>query len=529
MTTKARKPKKVEALAKQTAPTDVGDGGPRFVFLPQRTSGVRVTEESAMTLGAVWACVRVIAESLASLPSPVMRKRPDGGRDVQYLNPIHWLLNTESNPETPAFQWKETLIAHALTWGNGYSEIEKDQAGRVVWSWQITPDRVEVVRYKGRILYDVANPREANTVLEADEMFHLRGLGFDGLVGYPVIRMASRAIGLGMAAEEAGSGFFGNDSTPGGILKHPGKLSDQARENIEKGWQKKHGGPGNRRTVAILEENMDWVATGLPPEDAQLVQQMQLTPSSICRWFRVPPHKIADLSRSTNNNIEHQSIEFVTDCLLPWARRLESEADVKFFGRTQRGTLFTRVNFNGLLRGDVSARGQFYKDMVDRAVFSVNDVLELEDRNPIGPDGDKRFVPLNMTTLEKAGEEPPPGAMAPPAEEPPPEKAKMARLEVAGVEVLRDAVRRVLGREAANKHLAGDERTAWAVKQRAYSINAISPPARVLAELYASDAETATRVAVNLFLDSHAVEPLSDADAATAKLHKYITAASAAA
>lgn len=388
-----------------------------IVFRAQ--GGVRVDEFNAMTLGAVFACVRVIAETIAGLPWQEFKQA--GSNRVRMENdPVDWLLDTQANPETPAFQFRETLVAHALTWGNGYAEIERDGAGRPLWLWQITPDRVSVERDdNGRIVYCVNNGHGSEpTYLPAADVYHLRGLGFDGLVGYSVIAFAARSIGVGIGVDQASGSFFENDSTPGGILSHPNRLSPEGQNNLRESWQKTHGGAKNQRKVAILEEGMTWTQTGIPPKDSQMIEARQITPAEICRWFRVPPHKIADLARATFSNIEQQSIEFVSDTLMPWIRRLETEANIKLFGRTNRGRMFTRINVNGLLRGDSASRSAFYNSLLDRGVFCINNVLSLEDLNEIGPDGDKRFVPLNMQLLENAGEEPPPG-MAPAA---PPDK-----------------------------------------------------------------------------------------------------------
>ncbi len=432
MVTKRRK--KAEALAPEAPAAPPGRAGPNAVWLGSAPAGVRVNEDTALTLGAVFGCVRVVSEDLAALPWGVYERRTGGGRTARPEDPADWLIDVEANPETPAFQFRETLIAHALTWGNGYAEIERDGAGRPAWLWQLTPDRVEperatpdVIRAAGagltgtapgELVYKVHNQYANPTYLAAADVFHLRGLGFDGLKGYSVIRLAARSIGVGIAADESTASVYANDSTPGGYLSHKGRLSDPARLNLRKTWQGTHGGPSRRRTIGILEEGMTWEQTALDPEDIQLLQQRQFTPAEVCRWFRVKPHKIADLSRATFSNIEQQSIEHVVDTLLPWGKRLETEANVKLFGRTNRGKKYTKLNYNALLRGDAAARGTFYTTMLDRGIFSVNEVRELEDMNPIGPDGDKRFVQANMQLLEKAGEEPPP-PKAPPFGGPP--------------------------------------------------------------------------------------------------------------
>lgn len=391
-----------ETLAPETDPA--WPAGLRVAWLP-RPAGVRMDEDTALTISAVWSAVRFISEAIAALPWHVFRSRLDGrGRDPLPSHPVDWLIHRQANPETTAFTWRESLVAHALLWGNGYAEIERDQLGRPAWLWQVTPDRVQPDRdARGRIVYDVWNQSGPNTALEAVDCYHLKGFGFDGLVGYSVVRMAALSMGSTLAAERAAADMWANDSTPGGVLEHPGKLSPDALTNLRNTWNARHQGANKKRMLAILEEGMKWHQTGLPPEDFEFLESRQWHVLEIARWFRVPPHVVGDLSRATFSNVEQMQIQAVVDCLMPWAKRLESEADVKLFGRVQQGAVFTKLNFNARLRGDSAGRAAFYVPLLDRGIFSVNDVLELEDRNPIGPDGDKRFVQRNMITIDQAG------------------------------------------------------------------------------------------------------------------------------
>lgn len=500
-----------EQLAPQTKPHD-----PQYtqwgMSLPASVSGgVKVNEDTALTLGSVWACVRVIAESLSGLPWLVYRRRRDGGRDLQNDHPLNWILDIQPNPEMTAFTFRETMLAHVLTWGNAFAEIERSAAGPT-WLWPITPDRVEVHRINGDIWYEVSNEGAPPTWLSSDEMLHIRGLGFDGLVGYSVIKMAARSVGLGIAIDEASSQLFSNDSTPGGVLKHPGRLSDTARANLIESWQKRHGGPYNRRKVAVIEEGMDWVQTGLPPEDSQLIQQRQFTATEICRWFRVPPHKIADLSRATFSNIEHQSIEFVEDTLRPWAERLESEANVKLFGRNNRGTLETIIDLEERKRGDTASRSAYYVAMFDRGILSINEVRQRENLNPIGPDGDKRFVPMNMVLLDKAGEEPV-ASDTPPQDEPEVESdaddeqeggdeadETLARIRESAMLAIEDGCRRMLAKEHNSPPSDQAKLAEWLEKQRVYGRKALLPAVRVLADSYGVNRDAAACVALEAFL-----------------------------
>ncbi len=464
---KGKKPAKKRALRPSVSPADtVGSAMGRhgMLLLPQRQAGVRVTEYTALSSGPVMACVRCISEDIAKLPWEAFRFGPDGVKKPIPDHDIQWILNEEANPETSAYHFRETLVGHALTWGNGYAEIERDGAGRPLRLWQITPDRVQICRDdRGGIVYVVRNPNEPDTFLEREDVFHLHGFGFDGLVGYSVIHLARRSVGLAISLEESAANFTQNDSTPGGYLIKAGKLSEQAKDNLRQSWNRMHRGPtSGRRVVAILEDGLEWKQTGLPPEDSQHIQQRQATPAEICRWFRVPPHKIADLQRATFSNIEEQNREYADDALHPMARRLESEANIKLFGRTNRGTIVTCLNMRSLTRGNVSARTAYYNAMLDRGVLSINDVREEEGLNPIGPDGDKRFVPLNMQLLDQAGEEPAAPPPAKPGEGTPKEEAgesaeeegkedKAGEKAMAMLPVLEEACGRLLSRESQRK------------------------------------------------------------------------------
>jgi HK97 family phage portal protein len=506
---RTRRVDRTTTLAPQT---EIAEPSSRCVYVP-RTSGVRVTEDTALTLPAVFACVRVITEDIAGMPWHVHERRKGGGSDPRPEDPADWLLQTQASPETSAFQWRETIIAHALTWGNGYAEIERDGAGRPVWLWTLTPDRVTPTRAEdGRLIYEVINGGSVPTYLESEDVFHLRGLGFDGLCGYSVIQLAARSIGIGIAIEQSAGDIFENDSTPGGVLTHPGQLSDQAIDKLRADWEKRHS--KKKRRLAILEEGMKWEQTGLPPEDTRLIEQRQFTPADICRWFRVSPHKIADLSRATFSNIEHLNKAHVTDALLPWIRRLETEANIKLFGRTNRGRRFTRINPKALLRGDTAAQTEHISKMLGFGVYDINEARDYLDQNPI-PDGHKRFVPVNMQLLEKAGQEPspPPAAIVKDAstaaendassvasDEASPSAAddtlRAARIEAACMPLLEQACQRILTRE---ERIASKGKPDEA-DRRDFALKQLDPSVLAVAAIYGIAGEGLAAA----FVESHA-------------------------
>lgn len=389
-----------------------------------RQAGEFVNADTAMQVAAVWACVRVISETIAALPWHVLEKVPERNgrtRRERRDGDVAWMLGIQGNPEMSAFALREALIGHALTWGNGYAEIERTLDGRPKWMWLITPDRVTVDRNDAGVLkYRISNGTGPDTLLDAGDVYHLHGPSFDGISGHSPIAMARRSLGLSMALEKFGANFFANGAHPGLVLEHPGKLSPEAHKNLRDSVAQQIGG-GNALKPFITEEGMKVHPMTIPPEEAQFLESRKFQISEICRWFRVPPHMIADLERSTFSNIEHQAIEFVTHTLMPWCKRLEAEADIKLFGRQNRGTVYTRIELNGLLRGDMKSRFEAYS--IARHL-SLNDVRELEDMNAVDG-GDDYLAQINLAPVDllreiaeqHAAPEPAPVTEPPPADD----------------------------------------------------------------------------------------------------------------
>jgi len=407
--------------------------GEQRIYLPQRQGGVTVTEDTALTYSAVWACVGVIAETIASLPWHVYRKTTDGREAMD--SGLHWLLNNQPCPEMTAASFREAILAHALMWGNGYAEIERDMAGRVTALWLLTPDRVEVKREEdGTLYYELRDADGRKRKLAPSAVFHIHGMGFDGLVGYSPVRMAARSIGLGIAQDTFGQAFYGNGTTFGGMVEVPGTMSPQNITDMENHLNGKHGGPDKAFRVRVMAAGMKYTNTSMPMTDAQFLESRKFSVNEIARWFRVPPHKIADLERSTNNNIEHQGIEFVSSTLLPWLNRLEQEANTKLIGYRAQGSVYTKLNVNALMRADSKSRAEFYRTMTQIGAMSINEVRALEELNGIGEDGDAMLVQLNQTTLERLVEgepEPEPVAPQPEATEEEDDDTPAARLRAA--------------------------------------------------------------------------------------------------
>ncbi len=366
-------------------------------------SGESVDEYTALTYSAVYNAITLIAGTISSIPLHLMQRGGDGKRQAteHYLYDV---LHTQANPYMTAMALRECLLSHVLAWGNGYAEKVRDGSGRIKELWPITPNRVSPKMEDGRLAYEITIDGDRQ-VFYRDKILHIPGLGFDGFVGYSVVGMAAKSIGLGMAMETFGSNFFGNGTHPSAIVTHPNRLGEEAHKNLKDSLAASYSGLGQSHKMLLLEEGMKIEKLGIPPNDSQFLESRQFGITEIARWFNLPPHKLKDLTKSSFNNIESEQTSFVMDSLLPWGVRLEQNYNMQLLLKRQRaaGFYFKHI-FEGLLRGSHKDRSEFYGNMLDRGVFSINDVRELEDMNPV-EGGDKRLVPLNMTTLEKAGED----------------------------------------------------------------------------------------------------------------------------
>lgn len=372
------------------------------------TAGQNVTERTAMQNTAVYACVRVLAEGLAGLPLHVYQYAKDGSKERAVNHPLYFLLHDAPNPEMTSFIFRETLMNHLLLWGNAYAQIICDGQGKITALYPLMPDRMDVNRAaNGEIYYTYtrnyddyqAKNKSEQIILLSNEVLHIAGLGFDGLIGYSPIAMAKNAIGLSMAAEQYGSTFFKNDATPGGILEHPNVVKDP--ERLRKSWQSQFSGTNNH-SIAVLEEGMTFHQLSIPPDQAQFLDTRKFQLDEIARIFRVPPHLIGDLDRSTFSNIEQQSLEFVKYTLNPWCVRWEQAINQQLLGS---GNYFVKFNVDGLMRGDYESRMNGYAIGRQNGWLSANDIRELEDLNKIPADqgGDDYLVNGNMLPLSQAG------------------------------------------------------------------------------------------------------------------------------
>jgi HK97 family phage portal protein len=373
-------------------------------------AGVSMTPATSLKLAAVYASVRVISEDVASLPLLTYR-RLERGKERATEHPLYRLLHDEPNPFMTSMQFRETLQGHVLTWGNGYASIERDRRGQPNALWPLRPDCMDapVVSEANTLLYTYHLPSGEPRALTQGEVFHLRGLSPDGLVGYSPISLHRNALGLAWATMEYGSRFFGNDSRPGGVLQAPQRLSNDAAERMKMSWEQAHRGLSNAHRVAVLEEGVEWRQVGIPPEDSQWLQTREFQMQEVARIFRMPPHKIQDLSRATFSNIESQAIQYVSDTLRPWLVRWEQQINKDLLMPRDRGRIFCEHLMDALLRGETLSRFQAYQLGLQNGVYSANDVRAMENLNPF--DGGDTF--LQMANMIPYGTKPQPVAPKP--------------------------------------------------------------------------------------------------------------------
>lgn len=387
------------------------DAGYSFLF-GRTTSGRPVNERTAMQTTAVYACVRILAEAIASLPLHVYEYQDDGGKKLVHDHPLYYLLHDEPNPEMTSFVFRETLMSHLLIWGNAYAQIIRDGAGRVLGLYPLLPDKMDVQRDdKGNIYYVYSRNSDENPMfkeygnikLKAEDVLHIPGLGFDGLIGYSPIAMAKNAVGMTLACEEYGASFFTNGANPGGVLEHPGVLKDPSK--VRESWNSVYRGVSNAHKIAVLEEGMKYQQIGIPPEEAQFLETRKFQVNEIARLYRIPPHMVGDLDKSSFSNIEQQSLEFVKYTLDPWVIRWEQSLQRSLLLPSEKGKYFIKLNVDGLLRGDYQSRMNGYAVGRQNGWFSANDIREMENMNPIPDEEGGNLYLINgaMTKLADAG------------------------------------------------------------------------------------------------------------------------------
>lgn len=367
-------------------------------------TGVTVSPLRALQASAVFACTRVLAEGLAMLPLHEYR-RVARGREIAGDHYLYPLLHDLPNPEMTSYSLRELAMTHLCLRGNAIHYLDTNAAGEWTGIWPINPDLVTLLREAGtnRLFYGVELPERFGReyrIVPMERIWHVHGLSQNGLWGLSPIGIAAQSIGMALATEEYGARFFGNGAQPGFILKHPGRLKDDAYERLKLAWEKRHHGLENAHKLAILEDGMDVAKIGVSPEEAQFLETRKFQATEIARFFRVPPHMIADLDRATFSNIEQMSLEFVMYSLMPWMVRFEQEIYRSLLTPSERKTYFVKFQVDALLRGDLQTRYAAYAQGIQWGWLSINDVLELEDRNQVD-NGNLHLAPLNMAPIDQ--------------------------------------------------------------------------------------------------------------------------------
>ena len=383
-------------------PKNYLDNNPFSFFFGGTTAGKTVNERTAMQTTAVYSCVRILAETIASLPLHTYQYT-DNGKEKAEEHTLYQLLQHEPNPEMTSFVFRETLMSHLLLWGNAYAQIIRDGRGQVVALYPLMPDKMTVDRASNGELFYKYQSDKGEVVMRKETVLHIPGLGFDGLMGYSPIAMAKNAIGMAIATEEYGSAFFANGANPGGVLEHPGVVKDPKR--VRESWNTVYQGSSNAHRIAVLEEGMRFTSIGIPPEQAQFLETRKFQINEIARIFRIPPHMIGDLEKSSFSNIEQQSLEFVKYTLDPWVIRWEQSMQKALFSDSEKSKYFIRFSVDGLLRGDYASRMTGYATGRQNGWLSTNDIRELENLNriPEAFGGDLYLINGAMTKLEDAG------------------------------------------------------------------------------------------------------------------------------
>lgn len=393
------------------APRNSTLGSAYRFFMGNSTSGKRVNERSAMQMTAVYSCVRILSEAVAGLPLHLYQYTDKSSKEKAVENPLYFLLHDEPNTEMTSFVFRETLMTHLLLWGNAYSQIIRNGKGEVMGLYPLMPDRMTVNRdEKGRLYYeymvssgDAKTLKDGTVRLSPYDVLHIPGLGFDGLVGYSPIAMAKNAIGLAIAAEEYGSKFYANGATPSGILEYPGTVKEP--DKVRESWNAGFGGSSNAHKIAVLEEGMKYTPISISPNEAQFLETRKFQINEIARIFRVPPHMVGDLEKSSFSNIEQQSLEFVKYTLEPWLVRWEQAMQRALIPQDDKSKYFIKFNVDGLLCGDYQSRMQGYATARQNGWMSANDIRELEnlDRIPAEDGGDLYLINGNMMPLSMSG------------------------------------------------------------------------------------------------------------------------------
>lgn len=359
-------------------------------------TGLTISDSRAMRLTAVFGCIRVLAESVGMLPCNLYESTGNV-KEKATKEKLFNLLSIKPNGFMTPQEFWELLIVCLCLRGNFYAYKVK-VFGEVTELLPLNPGCVQPkLNSRWEPVYAVTFPDGTTDVLSQDDIWHVRGLTLDGLTGLSPISYARQAISLGLATEEHGSRLFKNGAVTSGVLRTDQTLTDAAYNRIRKDFEERHQGLGNAHRPMILEMGLDWKQMGLNAEDSQFLETRKFQLEEICRLFRVPMHMVQNTDRATFNNIESLGIGFINYSLVPYLTRIEQRINIGLVKEDKQGKFYAKFNAGALLRGDMKSRFESYATAINWGMYSPNDCLELEDRNP-RPGGDVYLTPMNMTT-----------------------------------------------------------------------------------------------------------------------------------
>lgn len=369
------------------------------------TAGVIMDEGAALALSAYYSGVQLIATTIASMPLDIIKRTKTRGSLVDEDHYLNDLLQRSPNPLWTAFQWKERQITDVIQWGNAYNYVERwegDNDAQVRYIWPLAASQVTPRFRKDGVkeyVYQAANQFETTRIFQEWEMLHIPGGAYNGLLGKSVIAYARQSLAFSSATERFGTAFFGNNGVPGAIIKHPAQLDFKAKRRLEWEWEERNKGPRNARRVTVLDENMDYVPIGVPPEDGQFLQTRQFQVREIARWLRVPPHMLYDQDPQAWS-VESQGLDFLTHTITPWTDRIVGPSESSLFTDWERRSLSLRFNAERLLAMDKKTRFEVYSQGRNMGFYTLNDLMRAENRPLLDPEiGDMRIGPSTMKAL----------------------------------------------------------------------------------------------------------------------------------
>jgi HK97 family phage portal protein len=382
--------------------TTLNDPAPWFTSMFsgfQSASGEKVTVESSLQVSTVYACVNILANSVAKLPFQVFKKTPKG-RERDTTHAVAKLLENRPNPYQNPFKFKHLIETHRETWGNAYINIEWGLDGRPKALWLLNPSTTDPkIDEDGVLWFLVKLPNGEQRKIPDSDVIHLTALSTDGLKGKSPIEVAKEAIGSSSASQKFKGKFFANGTAAAGVLKVPGQLNKDAKDKVRTEWESLYTGINNAQRIAILDAGLEFQSIGMPLKDAQFIEGMKFDKAEIATIFNIPLHMVNELDRATHSNIEQQALDFIQNTLSPILIQYEQEFAYKCFSLPEQKRYYLKFNLTSLLRGDSASRSEYYKKMIEMGAMSINEVRSLEEQDAI-EGGDKHFVSLNFTTLD---------------------------------------------------------------------------------------------------------------------------------